>query len=73
MRYRQIYLALLFLFLVGNHKGFIALWTDMKDDPVCVYPYSITSLPPADQTALEEGIRVRDQEELARLMEDFLS
>ena len=73
MRYRQIYLTLLFLFLVGNHKGFIALWTDMKDDPVCVYPYSIASLPPADQQRLREGISVESEEELMALLEDYLS
>lgn len=73
MRYRQIYLALLFLFLVGNHKGFIALWTDMKDDPVRVYPYSIASLPPADQKTLNEGIFLESESELSQILEDFLS
>ena len=73
MRSRQIYLTLLFLFLVGNHKGFIALWTDMKDDPVCVYPYSIASLPPADQKTLNEGIFLESESELSQILEDFLS
>lgn len=73
MRYRQIYLTLVFLFLVGNHKGFIALWTDTASDPVCVYPYSVASLPQADQTRLNEGIYLESDEALSQLLEDYLS
>ena len=73
MRYRQIYLALVFPFLIGNHKGFIALWKDPAGDPAIVFPYSVASLPQADQQLLEKGIILESQAELDRLLEDYLS
>ena len=54
MRYRQIYLALVFAFLIGNHKGFIALWTDPAGEPAIIFPYSVASLPQKDQQLLEK-------------------
>ena len=73
MRYRQIYLTLVFLFLVGNYKGFIALWSGTAQEPLCVYPYSVASLPPADQHRVQQGIRLESEAELFRILEDFLS
>ncbi len=63
---------LLGLFL-GSYKGYVALWEDGASGPRQIFPYQVASLPPADQTALEKGIRIRSQEELTRLIEDFLS
>lgn len=68
-----IYLALIFTFLLGTHEGFIALWHGGAEEPSAVFPYRTESLPPADQLALENGIRVPTEEELSRLLEDFLS
>ena len=73
MRYRQFYLTLVFLFLVGNHKGFIALWTQANTAPVRVFPYSTASLPRADQERLREGICLESEAELIQILEDFLS
>ena len=73
MRYRQIYLALVFAFLIGNHKGFIALWKDPAGEPAIVFPYSVASLPPEDQRLLEKGIYLESEVELNRLLEDYLS
>lgn len=69
----QVYLALIFTFLIGNHKGFIALWTEDTKEPAVVFPYSVASLPLADQAALEQGIQIESMDQLNRLLEDYLS
>lgn len=68
-----IYLTLIFTFLLGTHEGFVALWRDDAPIPAEVFPYRAESLPPADQQALKRGIRIRSEEELDRLLEDYLS
>lgn len=73
MRLRYAYLALILTFLLGCRDGFIALWKTPEKDPVYVFPYSITSLPPADHQKLETGIKVDTAEELMALLEDYLS
>lgn len=66
-------LCALFGFILGSHQGYIALWKDGVADPIRVFPYSVSSLPPVDQQALEEGIVIGDETELAHLLEDYLS
>jgi len=72
-RKRQIYLALVLAFLLGNYKGYIALWSGTDPEPMVVFPYRTDSLPPADQAALENGIPLENREQLTHLLEDFLS
>ena len=73
--YRRMYgyLALFFAFLLGNYNGYIALWKDGESKPLRVYPYSVVSLPSADQKLLQTGIPIRSQEQLQMLLEDYLS
>ena len=59
--------------LLGSCNGYVALWRSGSEIPVRVYPYSLASLPPADQQALAKGIPVENQQELAHLLEDYLS
>ncbi len=73
MKKRLICFQLLLGLFLGTYKGYVALWEDGSDGPRQIFPYQVSSLPAADQLALEKGIRVRDQEELTRLIEDFLS
>ena len=73
IRNRCGYLALLCLFLLGSYKGYIALWTDSSKEPAKVFPYSVKSLPPADQKRLEKGIKISSAEELYELLQDYLS
>ena len=73
MRVRYGYLTLIFTFILGCHDGFVALWTDPCREAPVVFPYSTASLPPADRARLMNGIRLETQEELARLLEDYLS
>ena len=72
MRKQFACLLLLALYL-GCYKGYLALWDTEKPDPLQIYPCPVTSLPAADQTALEEGVPIRNQLELAQRLEDYLS
>lgn len=73
MRNLSIYLTLIFTFLLGCHKGFVALWTDADKNPEYVFPYSVASLPPEDQKKLEKGIVLDSEASLISLLEDYLS
>lgn len=65
--------VLLLAFLLGSHKGYLALWKEDRPEPFQIYPVKVDSLPPADQEALAQGIPARSDLELAELLEDFLS
>ena len=69
----RMYFSLILLFILGCKDGFIALWTDSANEPARVFPYSVASLPPADQSALEHGIPIRNQRDLQQVIEDYLS
>ena len=68
-----MYLTLIFTFLIGNYQGYIALWTQQSAKPDYVFPYSVASLPPADQIAVENGIRIETEADLRQILEDYLS
>ena len=73
---RKPYLAvfpLLMGLILGCHKGYVALWEEGAAEPRQIFPYKVTSLPLADQDALEKGIHVKTVEELSQLLEDYLS
>lgn len=44
-RSAQMYLSLIFLFILGNHNGFIALWQGQSPLPARIFPYSVSALP----------------------------
>lgn len=58
---------------MGVQDGFIALWRDGTPEPAKVFPYRAFMLPEADRRALENGIRIESDEELAQFLEDYLS
>ena len=60
-------------FLLGIHDGYIALWKNSSAEPVQVFPRQVRMLPPADQQALEKGIRISEEQQLQQLLEDYLS
>ncbi len=60
-------------FLLGVSNGQIALWRDGVREPIRVFPYRAELLPDADQKALTQGIHLDDEEQLAQLLEDYLS
>ena len=49
------------------------MWKDGNPNPVRIFPYRVTSLPVADQEALENGIKIESDSQLASLLEDYLS
>lgn len=61
------------LLLLGSWEGRVALLNSGTGQPLRVYPYRLSSLPPADQQALATGIPVPNEQELARMLEDYLS
>ena len=65
--------SLLIMFLLGSHKGYLALWKQDRPEPFQIFPVKVDSLPEADREALEKGIAARSEMELSSLLEDFLS
>ncbi len=59
--------------ILGSWKGYIALFEAGKEEPRQIFPTKADSLPEKDRLALEEGIVVRNEKALQRLLEDYLS
>ena len=70
---KYITCLLLFALLLGQFRGYLALFDSGNAEPRQIYPCKISSLPEEDQAQLEKGIRVRDIEKLNQLLEDYLS
>ena len=70
---KNIYYIMILTVLAGIHNGRIALWYGEDPEPKFVLPYSADLLPEKDRLALERGIRIENQEELTRFLEDFCS
>lgn len=71
---RRLLSSLLALYVIlGSWKGYVALFDEDATEPRQIYPCKVISLPQADQQALESGILIRNQRDLDRLLEDFLS
>ena len=71
---KRILSSLLALYVIlGSWKGYVALFEKNHQEPRQIFPTQITSLPMADQLALEDGIIVRNQRDLDQLQEDLLS
>lgn len=66
-------LILLLYLTLGSFRGYVALFDKGAAEPKQIFPCPVSSLPDADQQALEKGIPVRTEDELNRLLEDFLS
>jgi len=72
-KYLQLYFILSFLFLLGNYKGYISLWTTDSPLPCHVSQYPVAMLPQADQDEINRGLWIRSEVELRKAIEDFLS
>lgn len=64
---------LLFGFLLGIHRGRLALWKDQDPQPYRIYPCPVCVLPREEQAALRQGIRIDSMEDLEHFLENFLS
>lgn len=65
--------ALLLSFIMSVSDGYIALWKSGEPEPLKIFPYQVSSLPPADQARLREGIVIDSTDDLIGLIEDYLS
>ena len=65
--------SVILCFLLGIQDGHIALWKEGTDEPIEVFPFRAEMLPLADRIELEKKIKISSCEELAHLMEDYLS
>ena len=74
-RFRRsiLYMVLSGMFLLGSHKGYLALWKEGRLEPWQIFPLKVEVLPEEDRLALEQGIPARSETELSSLLEDFLS
>lgn len=62
---------LLTVFLLGSHRGYIALWQNDDPEPLKILPYKVQMLPPEDQKKLKQGIKIQSFADLSRILEDF--
>ena len=70
---KSLWAIALSIYLLGSHKGYLALWKDDRPEPFQIYPVKVSALPEEDRLALEKGIAARSEIELSSLLEDFLS
>ena len=70
---KRLYLLMLFAFILGTHKGFLAVWKQGENNPCHIFSLKTNSLPQADQEFLNKGIPAPDLNALSRLLEDYLS
>ncbi len=59
--------------ILGVHRGYLALWRDSDPEPWKVFPYKASTLPLDQQKRLEQGIFIRDSDQLQKLLGDYLS
>ena len=70
---RYLHFCLILGFLLGIHKGYIALWQNGKETPLTVFPYQAHMLPVRDQLELAKGIPISNEVQLQQMLEDYLS
>lgn len=70
---KHILLMLSAAWILGCHKGYLALFNAGNPVPVKTFPYRLEGFPPEDQDALRNGIHAASEEELLRLMQDHMS
>ena len=73
MKQREAAIFLTLAVVLGSWKGYVALFDKGASEPKQIFPTPVSSLPPEDQRALEDGILVRNQRDLEGLLEDYLS
>lgn len=74
MLWKQRTSALLALYLLlGSWKGYVALFEKGAEEPRQIFPCPVSTLPEADQQALEQKIPIRNDRDLQQILEDYLS
>ena len=59
--------------MLGIFEGKLALYIGKSRYPDTVYDFFVRNLPPEDQNLLSEGIKISSEEELSKILEDFMS
>ena len=72
-KHKLLTAIILFGFILGIHKGNVALWKDGIDQPIKVFPYQASLLPQEDQKRLEQGVHVDSISQLKKLIQDYFS
>ena len=70
---KRLILMCLAGYLLGITRGYVAVWRDDDPQPWLITEMPASALPPADQAALEKGIRLPDDYPLAKALEDYCS
>ena len=73
LRKRPLAFVMALYLLPGSWKGYVALFEKDRDEPRQIFPCPVSSLPEADQQALEAKIPIRNQRDLQQALEDYLS
>ena len=60
-------------YLLKEHNGRIAVFPAESEEPELVLDVLVKYLPDLDRTQMQQGIHVKDYEELVRLIEDYTS
>ena len=71
--FRMILPVLALSLYLGVHNGNLALFREGHAVPVQVYPRSVEAYPRKDQLALSAGIPITSKQQLAELLEAYLS
>jgi hypothetical protein len=71
--FRMILPVLVLSLYLGVHNGNLALFREGNTVPIQVYPRAIATYPKEDQLALRTGIPITSKQQLAKLLEAYLS
>ena len=70
----KAWIAVLLLYVIlGNWKGYLALFEGEAAEPRQIYPKLVEELSEEDQNALNEGVLIRNDRLLKQLLEGYLS
>lgn len=60
-------------YLMKNHDGRLAVFQAQEQSPLLVFDIYVSTLPEYDQRLLQEGIPAEGEEQLTKLIEDYIS
>lgn len=64
---------LMAVYLLGIHKGYVAIWKDEDPEPMVVTEMPADLLPAEDAAKLAAGIRLPNDYPLSKVLEDYCS
>ena len=71
---KRKWVAVLLLYVVlGNWKGYLALFDGNSAEPRQIFPLRIEAMSQEDQDALNGGILIRNERRLQELLQQYLS